>query len=411
MSKFIYTAKDGNGKTITGSIDVKDRSILAQVLREKGMILITSKIEGLSGDEKQKNKSSLNLSLGGLFGVPMMEKVLFSRHLSVMISAGTPITKALETLAKQTTNPTFKNILSQVVMDVQQGVGLADSFSKYPKVFDDFFVNMIKVGETTGKLDEVLMLLADQMKKERDLLSKVRGAMLYPSVIVTAMIGIAILMMIFVLPNLTKLFEDMNVELPATTQFVLNLSKFMQQNVIMTFGVIFAMVLIFLFAIKTKTGKFVLGWIFLKAPIFKGMTQKVNTARFARVLGSLIEAGVPIVQSLNITSTVLSNYYYKLSLKNMAAEIQKGASLQSLLAQYPNLYPGLVSQMAEVGEETGTLSEVLKRLSAFYEDEVNDFTKNISSIIEPILMLVIGGAVGFFAVSMVQPMYSIMSSM
>lgn len=407
MSKFIYTAKDGEGKTITGSIDVKDRSILAQVLREKGMILITSKIEGLLVDEKKKDKSSL----GWLFGIPMMEKVLFSRHLSVMISAGTPITKALETLAKQTTNTTFKNILSQVVIDVQQGVGLADSFSKYPKVFDAFFVNMIKVGETTGKLDEVLMLLADQMKKERDLLSKVRGAMLYPAVILTAMIGIAILMMIFVLPNLTKLFKDMNVELPVTTQFVLNLSNFMQQNVIMTFGVIFAVVLIFLFAIKTKTGKFVLGWIFLKVPVFKGMTQKVNTARFARVLSSLIEAGVPIVQSLNITSTVLSNYFYKLSLKNMMTEIQKGASLQSLLVQYPNLYPGLVSQMVEVGEETGTLSEVLKRLSTFYEDEVNDFTKNISSIIEPILMLVIGGAVGFFAVSMIQPMYSIMSSM
>lgn len=412
MPKFTYTAKDGIGKTITGSIDVKDRSILAQVLREKGMILITSKIEGNSDQnvDLEKKKFNFNISFGGFLGVPMMEKVLFSRHLSVMISAGTPITKALDTLAKQTANTQFKYIISKVVIDVQKGVGLADSFAKYPKVFSDFFVNMIRVGETTGKLDEVLILLSDQMKKERDLISKVRGAMLYPAVILTAMIGIAILMMIFVLPNLTRLFEDMNVELPATTQTVLNLSKFMQQHVAATFGIIFTAIFIVVMFIKTKRGKIVLGWLFLKMPIFKGMTQKVNAARFSRVLSSLIDAGVPIVQSLKITSTVLSNHYYKLSLANMAEEIQKGASLQSLLTNYPHLYPGLVAQMAEVGEETGTLSTVLKRLSSFYEDEVNEFTKNISSIIEPVLMLIIGAAVGFFAVSMIQPMYSIMST-
>lgn len=411
MPKFNYTAKDGAGKNVSGVLDVKDRSILAQVLREKGLILITSKIDGSLLESKNKEKSSLNLFFGSIFGVSMLDKVLFARHLSVMISAGTPIVNALVTLEKQTANVKFQYIISKIAIDVQQGVGLAESFAKYPKVFDDFFVSMVKVGETTGKLDEVLMLLADQMKKERDLVSKVRGAMLYPSVILVAMVSIAILMMIFVLPNLTNLFEDMNVDLPATTQFILNLSKFMQQNMIVTFGIMFASVLVFLFAIRTKIGKIMLGWLFLKMPIFQGMTQKVNSARFARVLSSLIEAGVPIVESLKITATVLSNHYYKISLVNMAAEIQKGASLQSLLSYYPKLYPGLVSQMAEVGEATGTLSKVLQQLAVFYEEEVNEFTKNISSVIEPILMLIIGGAVGFFAVSMIQPMYSIMSAM
>lgn len=413
MSKFSYTAKDGSGNTITGIVESKDRSSLAQILREKGVILISSKIVGdTAKKEEKKGKfgSRISYSIGGLFGVPLMEKVLFARHLSVMIAAGTPITKALNTLTKQTNNVKFKYVLTQVEMEVQKGVSLADSFVKFPKVFSDFFVNMIRVGEMGGNLEEVLNLLSDQMKKERDLISKVRGAMMYPSVIFVAMLIVAIMMMIFVLPNLTALFEDMNVDLPMTTQFVLSLSKFMQQHILITFSVLISFVFLVIFFIKTKIGKISLSWGFLNFPIFRGITRKINSARFARVLSSLIDAGVPIVQALQVTATVLENYYYKNSLKGMAEEVQKGNALNKLLLKYPRLYPGLVIQMTEVGEETGSLSKVLKRLSSFYEEEVNEFTKNISSIVEPILMLLIGGAVGFFAVSMIQPMYSIMST-
>jgi type IV pilus assembly protein PilC len=337
--------------------------------------------------------------------------MIFARHLAVMIGAGLSINRALEALASQTKNKYFSKIITEISQNVQKGQTLAESLNKYPKVFSELFINMVKVGETTGELEDVLKNLAHQLEKEHELVSKVRSAMIYPAVIIVAMILIGALMMTVVVPKLTVVFKEMNTDLPVTTQFIIALSDFLSQHWLL--GIFFA-IFIFIairFSLKTKHGKMTFDLILLKFPIFGDISKKVNAARLARTLGSLIESSVPIVQGLQIVSGTMSNYYFRESLSLAAEDVQKGNPLSKILKTYPNLYPPTVNQMIEVGEETGTLGDILTKLADFYEEEVSNITKGLSAIIEPILMVVIGVAVGFFAVSMIQPMYSIMNEM
>ncbi len=259
-------------------------------------------------------------------------------------------------------------------------------------------------------MEEVLKVLASQMRKDHELVSQVRGAMLYPVIIITVMIGIGILMMILVIPRLAEVFAELEVELPPTTKIIIFIGNSLATNTLLVLGAIPVLGVLAKTAFSSTQGKHVLDWLFLRFPLIAGITKKVNAARFARTLSSLTKSGVPIVRSLEILAGTLTNHYYKESIVSSIEKVKKGEALSKSLADYSRLYPPIVVQMVAVGEETGALAEIMQRLANFYEAEVSNITRNLSSVIEPILMVMIGAVVGFFAVSMIQPMYSMLGS-
>lgn len=343
--------------------------------------------------------------------VSLVEKIMFTRNLAEMSGAGLSLPRALKTLARQSKSQFFQETIIQIADDVRKGQSLASSFSKQPKIFNEFFVNMIKVGELSGNLEQVLKILSSQMKKDHDLIAKVRGAMFYPAVILVAMLGIGTGMMIFVVPKLTTVFEELNVDLPLTTRVLISFSHLLQNYILFALIGLVILIVLFRFFIKTKRGKKYLHLIFLHTPIFGTIVKKVNLARFSRTLSSLVKGGLGIVESLNVLSHTLGNLYYQASLKRAAKAVEQGETLHQTLSKDENLYPLMILQMVEVGEETGSLADILERLASFYEEEVDQTTKNLASIIEPILMIIIGAAVGFFAISMITPMYSMMGNL
>jgi type IV pilus assembly protein PilC len=404
MPKFLYTAKNiTSGENSGGELEAKDEKNLAQDLRAQGFLLTSHK-------EIEETKS-LNIKFFDRFSsVPLKEKMVFTRNLAVMVSSGLTVSRAVHNLSVQTNNKKFNKILLSVYDDVQGGKTLAEGLARYPSVFDELFVNMVSVGEVSGNLEEILDILALQLEKEHDLKSKVQGALIYPAVIVVAMIGIAILMLTYILPQITGVFSDMDVKLPATTLFIIGASDFLRNNAVMSVALAVVGVVFVNIFYGTKGGKRFFGLIFLYMPIVGNIVVKVNCARFARIYSSLLKSGISVVVGLGIVSKTLGNVYYKDALAEAIGEVQKGIELSKVIVRYPRIFPILVPQILEVGEETGKTETVLQRLAEFYEEEVSQITKNMSSIIEPILMLVIGGGVGFFAVAMLQPMYSVLEN-
>jgi type IV pilus assembly protein PilC len=311
-------------------------------------------------------------------------------------------------LGNQEKNKVFKKIILTIVEDVKKGVALADAMAKYPRVFNKIFVSMVRVGEKGGSLENILKILADQLEKDHKLISKIRGALMYPAIIVVVMIIIAILMMMFVIPKITMVFEEFGAELPLMTRVVIGISDFMAENILLTFGLLFGAVAALFGFYKSNPGKKVFHKIFLKAPVIGELITKVNSARFARILSSLLESGVSLVEALDITADTLGNLYFKEAVLEASKKVQKGVSLSDVLSDYEKVFPYLVIQMVQVGEDTGQTPEILFKLAEFYEDEVEQTTQNLSSVIEPILMVVIGAAVGFFAIAIIQPIYSMM---
>lgn len=412
MPSYNYIARSVAGEEKKGQMEASDEFELARVLRQDNIFLISSK----PAEEASKSKNILGSTSGALKflqfkrGVPAAEKMIFSRNLSVMIGAGLPLTRAIETLAKQTTNEKFKSILTSITAEIQKGRPFSDAMEAYSNVFGDLYINMIRSAEAAGNMEDVLKLLAKQLKKEYDLRRKVKGAFTYPAVILVAMTGIGTLMILFVVPNLAKVFTEMGIQLPLSTRIIIAISEFGVDYwyffIAIIAGIIYSIVLFF----RTKFGKDTADTILLKIPMIGSLTKKINAARFARTLSSLLEGGVPIMRSLEIVSKAIPNHYYTESIKIAIDEVQKGKPLSQTLEKYPELYPPLVTQMIAVGEETGAVADILKRLAMFFESEVSETTKNMSTIIEPFLMIIIGIAVGFFAVSMMQPMYSIVGA-
>ncbi len=404
MSKYLYTAKNVAGTPRSGEIDATNERDLAMQLRGDGFI-VTS-IERL---EEKAGKISINF-LDRLQGVSLKEKLFFTRNLSVMISSGLTIARSLSNLSVQTENKHFREVLEKIYKDVQKGVTFSDALAKYPAIFNDLFVNMVRVGEIGGTLDDSLDIITVQMEKEHELSSKVRGAMIYPAVIVFAMCVVGVIMLTYILPQIMGVFGDMEVELPATTMFIIHLSDALKNHgILIAIGLIGGVVLIKV-AASTDVGKKAMSFTLLKMPVLKNIVIKVNCARFARIYSSLLHSGVSVVEALNIVSNTLSNTFFKDAIMEGRNKVQRGIELSSIIGEYPKIFPVIFAQMIKVGEETGKTEDMMKKLAEFYEEEVNQITKNLSSIIEPVLMLLIGSAVGFFAVAMLTPMYSVLEN-
>ncbi len=403
MPNFSYIARGKSGQINKGEIFFSDKASLAAKLKAEGYSQVS--IKEISAPAK-----TAKFSFNFLKRVSLLDKILFAKHLSVMIKAGIPISRALKILSLQSSNLVFSAVVKDIAESINKGKTFADSLRPHENIFGELFINMIAVGEVSGNLEKVLGVLVEQMKKDYELLSRVKGAMMYPAVIITAMFFIGVAMMTFVVPKLMSVFVEMNIDLPATTKMVLQLT-----NIFKEYGLMILLAAPLLgagavFALKKKSGQNFLDKVIMKLPVAGNVSRNMNQARFARTLSSLITSGVPIVEGLRITSNTLTNHFFKDSLLAASRQVEKGKPLGETLANYSNFYAPIVTEMITIGEETGTLDNILEDVADFYENEVEEATKNLSTIIEPVLMIVIGAAVGFFAVAMIQPMSSLSSA-
>ena len=413
MPSYIYKAKTSDGKTVTGIEDAENESALAELLKQKELLLVTTKVsssgEPAGSSVGQKKRLSPFSFLGG--GISVAEKMIFSRNLAVMLEAGVPITRALSTLIKQSKSQHFQSAIADISLKISRGSALAEALQDHQDIFGELYVNMVAAGEASGNVNEVLGILAEQLRKEHELRSRVRGALVYPLVIVVTMALIGVLMLIFVVPALKEVFDDLHADLPITTKVILNSGALLKSYWWLAAVIFGAVVYLLRLFFKTRSGKEFTDVILMRAPVLGGISKKVYTAQFSRTLASLIQGGVPILEALRITGNAIGNHFYKESLRVAEDNVRKGKMLHVALEGYSSLYTPLIVQMLEVGEETGQLSDILKKLAEFYEDEVEQVTKNLSSVIEPILMIAIGVVVGFFAISILQPIYDLVGKL
>jgi len=399
-----YKAKKITGEEISGTMEAADKIALARNLRERGFI--TTNIN-------EKDRSSKTYSfLSGLskFGfVSGADRIMFAKNLGVMISAGLSITRALEILSRQTKNKAFSRTIVSLMNDTKKGDSLSDAMKKFPKIFSKLFIAMVKTGEESGKLSESLQLAGLQIEKDYALMKRVKGAMMYPSIILVAMVLIGIFMFIYVVPTLVSTFKELNMNLPFSTKIIIFISDSITKHTLLFVFSFLTVIVLAVWFLRTEKGKILIGNIFLKVPLISPIVKKINSARTSRTLASLISSGVNVVDALSITRDVLQNKKYKEVLTTAISDVQKGVPVSISFKSATKLYPVLLGEMIAVGEETGKISEMLERVAIFYEEEVAEATKNMSTVIEPILMIFIGGAVGFFALSMIKPMYSMMN--
>ncbi|PIU01807.1 hypothetical protein COT68_01245 [bacterium (Candidatus Torokbacteria) CG09_land_8_20_14_0_10_42_11] len=405
MPLYTYLARDKQGNSKQGEIDLDSEARLAEWLSAQGFLLTRFEEKG------QKKKWPSFREILSRFGfVSLMDKVLFTRYLEVMLKAGLSLVRALNILASQTANRKLQKVISALHSDVEKGVSLNEALGRHPHIFSELYVNVVKTGEASGMLTESLDQLATQLKKDRELIKKVTGALIYPVLVLVAMVGIGFLMLTFVLPKLISVFENFNTRLPLPTRILIAMSKFMGAYYLWVLGVAAILGVFTWRAAHSQAGRLVFHWVYLRLPVVAKIIKKVNLARFIRNLASLLASGMPILKVLDVTADALGNVYYKKAVRDSITEVQKGVSLSKAISQSPLLFPPIVTQVIEVGEETGSLDQVLLRLAEFYEEDVEQTMKNISTIIEPLLMLVIGGAVGIMAVAMIMPIYSITGS-
>ncbi len=402
MPKFNVTAVTKEDEQYHEVVEAADRFAVYRDIRERGDRIIDI-------DEEKVGSwtlASLGLTLGS---VSLDDKVILTRNLGAMLDAGLTTSRALGVMERQTKNKRLKKVLGSMIGEVKGGATFSSALAKFPDVFPQLLVSMVRAGEESGKLSEALRVVSLQMERSSNLTKKIRGALIYPSIVVIAMIGIGILMLIYVVPTLTQTFNEVGATLPPTTQFIIAASTFLSENTLLALGGFLVIIIAFMSAARTAQGKLVLNWVFLHLPVIKGLVQETYSARTARTLASLLSAGVDVVYSITITREVVANIFYQRVLVEAEASVVKGGQMSATFMKYPNLYPPMVAEMVAVGEETGRLSEMLKETATFYEESVEQQTRDLSTIIEPMLMVVIGAFVGFFAISMIAPIYSLSS--
>lgn len=343
--------------------------------------------------------------------VPLTQKVFFTENLKVMVHAGLSISEALNTLALQAESKSFKRIIGVVKENVEQGRLLSAGLGKFPRAFPPIFTSMIQIGEVSGTLEDVLLELTTQMKKDYELRSKVKGAMTYPVVVLVAMLGITTGLITFVLPKLLGVFKEFgDVKLPLATRILIFISDFAQANGVLVAVGFVVLVAGFVAFARTKPGRSLVHRAIIGSPIIGPIAKKVNLARFSRTVSGLLKTDIPVVQSFNVTAEVLANVHYRAAAQDAAERIKKGETIAKSLGNYPKLFPPLVVQMVLVGERSGTVDELLSDIATFYEQQVDQILDNLSSIIEPILILALGGMVGGIALAVITPIYALTQS-
>lgn len=343
-------------------------------------------------------------------GIKRMEIVRFATNLSSMLNAGLSLARALSVIERQSSNKRLKAVVNGIAESVRKGSSFHEALAAYPKVFSNLFIAMVRSGEESGSLSEALATVGLQMERSEELIRKVRGAMIYPSIVITAIIVVGILMMIFVVPTLTNTFVSLGVELPLSTRVIVAVSNFLVNNLAITMLGLMAIVISSIVFIRSRRGSALILATALHLPVIGELVRETYTARASRTLSSLLASSVPVLEALSITKEVVSAHAFASVIEEAAALVRKGDPLSAAFVAHPKVYPIMMGDMLAVGEETGKITDMLKQIAEFYEADVSEKTKDLSTIIEPILMLFIGTFVGIFAVSMIGPIYSLSSA-
>lgn len=400
MPRYTYKATNAEGKEYEGVKEAPDKfALYREVKKEGGQVTSTT--------EEKENKF-FSLSLDTLFKgkVKQHDKIVFARNLSSMIEAGLPITRAISIMQRQSKGE-LKKVLQRLEDEISKGVTLSEAMKIFPDVFSTLFVSMVKAGEESGNLISALKNISNQMEKTYQLNKKIKGAMMYPAVIFSLMAVIGVLMMVYMVPTLTETFKGLGIKLPLSTRIIIAMSDAMKNYFVLMIAGVVALAGGVYYGLKTEKGKRLSDLVALRTPIIGEIVKQVNSARTARTLSSLISSGVDIVVAISVTKDVIQNTYYKAVLADIEQVIQKGELMSAIFLRHEDLYPLFVGEMVSVGEETGKIGEMLGGVAQFYEDEVDQKTRDMSSVIEPVLMIVIGAAVGIFAISMLAPTYSL----
>lgn len=398
---FTYTAKDAEGKNKSGFIEAASTDQAVEVLR--GRQLVPTEI-------KEKRISPLTLLFRQLRGISEETKTVFTRQLATMVAAGLPLARALEILANQAPNPRFQEILAASLRDVQAGVSLSTSLEKHEGVFSRVYISLVRAGEASGALDKILLRLAENQEKRREFIGRTRGALIYPAIVVIGMGGVFVMMMTFVIPKLMDMYKDLGADLPLPTKIMIGISGLFTN---------FWWAMLLLVGVtafgswrfsQTSQGRYLLARATLRLPIMGHISSQSQLAEVTRTLGLLISSGVPILTALDISKGAVGNVLYLEALERASVSVEKGAPLSATLKNDP-IFPPSLGLMVEVGEETGKMDEVLAKISTFFESEVDQSVKNLSTALEPLIMVLLGVMVGFLILSVILPIYSLTSQL
>lgn len=398
--EFSYQARDSQGTLRTGTVEAANMASAQEILHAHGLIVIkVLPVRKVTIFEK------LNL----FDRVSPKEVVLFSRQLATLINAKVPIVMSLKILQTQVTSRKLQKIIAEVASKVESGDALSAAIIGYPKLFNDMYVNLVHSGELSGSLDDALTYLADQVEKDYDLRSKIIGALTYPAFILSALVIVGFLMFIFVLPPMINLLEETGVELPFTTKILVFVTNFMQNYWYIALAGIIGLVVGLKLYIDTTSGRYLFDYLKLKMPIFNKLVLDIYMARFARNLATLMAGGIPIVKSLDAVADIVGNAVYRDILFEASTEVKNGKGIAQSIADRSE-FPAIVSQMVQIGESTGKLTEILDKLAHFYEKEVEGILKTLTTLIEPIIMMLLGLAVAVMVAGILLPIYNLASA-
>lgn len=380
-----------------GAVVAPSDAVAYDTLREKSLTIISL---------RERPKSAKFFGANLFQRVTVKEQVIFARQLSVMIGANVPIVRALRILVRQTKNVHFKMILSDVLDEVDGGAKLSAAMARYPQVFNTFFVSMIRSGETTGKLDDVLVYLADQKEKDYGIVGRVRGAFIYPAVVLFAVLAVGVVMVVFVLPKLLTIFTEGGAELPVTTKMLIAVSNFTTKRWYVVIIIVLAIIIAFIWWRRTPGGRKALDIIKLRMPVGGKIFTMIYLTRLSRSLSTLLGSGVPISQALSITAEVVGNHVYQRIIEKTIHEVEDGNSITTVFVKSKQV-PLMLAQMMAVGEQSGRLDQVLMKVAQFYENELDGLVRNLVSLIEPLILLLMGVGVGFMVSSILMPIYNV----
>jgi type IV pilus assembly protein PilC len=400
--KFNVVIAKGDGSKETRDIDAATRFAVYSQVEKEGASVVSLKEVGTN-----PLASLMNISFGS--GINMEAKITFAKNLAAMLQAGLPLPRALSVIERQAGNRFMKKIVTDVETKIKTGNSFHEALAAHSNIFSKLFISMTKAGEEGGTLADSLKIVAQQMERSANLTKKVKGAMIYPCIILIAIVIIAILMLMFVVPTLAATFEQLGAALPLSTQIILDMSAFVTGNLIVVIVGLLVLVVGGTFFFRSKAGTTTLLFVSLHLPIVGDLVRETFSARAARTLSSLLTSGVDMLQALSITAEVVGENVFGNVVTEAEIRVRKGEQLSATFNEYPKLYPLLFADMIAVGEETGKVSDMLLQVATYYETDVEDRTKDLSTIIEPVLMLFIGLFVGIFAVSMIAPIYSLSS--
>ncbi len=396
MKTYNYLAKNNKGEISKGSLEAENNESAAEAIENQSLTPISI---------KAKEKTDVIAYINTIGSIPTSEKVMFAKQLATLISAGIPISQSMHILESQTQNDKLKKAVVEIAADIEGGLSLSSAMEKQKGVFNALYVSMIKAGEVGGILEQTLEKISEEIEKEHDLVVKIRGAMAYPAVIFVAMIGVVIYMVTSIIPQIGKIFGELGGKLPASTQFMMDLSEIIKNyGILIAIGIAFSIFGIRILLKRNDKFRYNFHKILNKLPLFGKLIVKVNVSRFSRTLGSLLSSGVTVLEAMKVAANTIQNEVFRKEIKEAAEKVKNGSSVADSLKNSKN-FPMIVSQMIAVGEETGTMDKILDKLTEYYEKEISNAVGTLSSLIEPLMMIIAGIVVGFIVISVISPIY------